>query len=69
MSEAYDPLRKIDGKEALGESLAYWESKASEFNLGDGFHAVQSDGGGLLIVHETELPDFPRDGCSFRKQT
>ncbi len=29
--------------------------------LGDGFVAVQSDGGGQLIVPETDLPDYPRD--------
>ncbi len=25
-------------------------------------HAVQTDGGGVRLVHETELPDYPRDG-------
>lgn len=30
--------------------------------LDDGMVVVQSDGGGELIVHETELPDYPRDG-------
>lgn len=30
--------------------------------LGDGFIAVQSDGGGRIIVHETEHPNYLRDG-------
>lgn len=33
-----------------------------EVPLGDGFYAVKSDGGGEHIVHETELPSFPKDG-------
>ena len=30
--------------------------------LGDGMVVVQADGGGELIVPETDLPDYPRDG-------
>lgn len=30
--------------------------------LEDCEHFVQMDGGGLGIVHETELPDYPKDG-------
>ena len=33
-----------------------------DINLGDGFIATQSDGGGMVIVPETYFPDFPRDG-------
>jgi 3-oxoacyl-ACP reductase-like protein len=28
----------------------------------DGMVQVQSDGGGIHLVHETELPDYPMDG-------
>ncbi|MCX6654467.1 MAG: hypothetical protein NTY03_05015 [Candidatus Bathyarchaeota archaeon] len=31
-------------------------------HLDDGMVVVQSDGGGPLIVHETQLPDYPTDG-------
>lgn len=32
-----------------------------DINLGGGFLATQSDGGGMVIVPETDLADFPRD--------
>ena len=35
---------------------------ADDVPLGDGFIAVQSDGGGQIIVHETEHPNYLRDG-------
>ena len=51
-------------KEACEKSIS--ESKLNksteDMSLGDGVVAVQSDGGGTLIVPETSLPNYPRDG-------
>ncbi len=35
---------------------------SDDVSLGDGFIAVQSDGGGQIIVHETEHPNYLKDG-------
>jgi len=48
------------------DSAVLIESQATQLlddvPLGDGFVAVQSDGGGQIIVNETEVPGYPRDG-------
>ena len=46
----------------LGIILESEESPVEDVSLGDGFVATQSDGGGTIIVHETEIPGYPRDG-------
>lgn len=33
-----------------------------DVSLGDGFVAVQRDGGGQEIISETQLPEYPHDG-------
>jgi hypothetical protein len=38
------------------------KKSVENMSLGDGFVAVQSDGGEQLIVPETDLPDYPKDG-------
>jgi len=39
-------------------------SSMEDMNLGDGFVLVQSDGGGPILVHETEHPNYLKDGGS-----
>ena len=39
--------------------------KPALFRFGDNtykMHLVETDGGKLTLVHDTELPDYPRDG-------
>ena len=43
--------------EAIGKRMG-----TENVPLGDGFVATQSDGGGPIIVHETEVPGYLRDG-------
>jgi hypothetical protein len=53
-------------KEACEVSVAAGVPDATEPVVGGGLTAnmvaVQADGGGEILVHETELPDYPRDG-------
>ena len=52
--EGYDTSEARDMKAKL--MMAHEGDKTYQM------HAVQEDGGGVRLVHETELPDYPRDG-------
>ena len=52
-NEPSKPLREILEKECCGHQCGCHSD--------DGMVQVQSDGGGIHLVHETELPDYPQD--------
>jgi hypothetical protein len=52
----------------LLESEPYVPIENQDIPLGNGEVAVQSDGGGMVIVPETHLPDYPIDGIFMDEQ-
>ena len=54
---------KLYDESGLANASPSQETQLSDdMPLGDGYVAVQSDGGDKIIVHETELPNHPVDG-------
>jgi len=52
-------------QETMPEKCANIDKEMGLTHEGDLTHTtvpVQTDGGGIIMVHETELPDYPRDG-------